>query len=93
MRITVGTESKSLPEILGWEYQSFTSDKENQFYKLTLQNLWSVDIFIENGSHASVDTGYMLKTGNEVEITTKYINKLHLVSQGAENDNIRIITN
>lgn len=35
----------------------------------------------------------MLKTGNEVEITTKYINKLYLVSQGAENDNIRIITN
>ena len=93
MRITIGTESKALPQILWSEYQSFTADKENQFYKLTVQNLWEVDIFIENWNHASVETGYMLKKGNEVEITTKYINKLYLVSDGVENNNIRIITN
>jgi len=93
MRITVGTSSQSLVEILGSEYGNITQDKENQFYKLTLQNLWLVDIYIENGWEATVETGYMLKKGNEVEITTKYINKLYLVSDGATNDNIRIITN
>lgn len=93
MRISVDTSSKTLVEILGGKYASISEDKENQFYKLTLQNLWDVNIYIENGDEATVDAGYMLKKWNEVEITTKYINKLYLVSDGAINDNIRIITN
>lgn len=93
MRITIGTSSQSLVEILGSKYASISEDKENQFYKLTLQNLWNTNVYIENGDEATVDTGYMLKKWNEVEITTKYINKLYLVSELAENDNIRIITN
>lgn len=93
MRITIGTSSQSLVEILGGKYASISEDKENQFYKLTLQNLWNTNVYIENGDEATVDTGYMLKKWNEVEITTKYINKLYLVSELAENDNIRIITN
>ena len=93
MRITVGTSSQSLPDILGARYQTFTGDKESQFYSLTIQNLWESDIYIENGEPASIDQGYILKIWNQVEITTRYINKVYLISEGIENNNIRIITN
>lgn len=93
MRISVETESKTLPQILWSSYDKITADKENGYYKFTIQNLWSTDIFIENWDVASLETWYKIFSWNEVEIITKNINKINLVSDWAINDNVRIITN
>lgn len=93
MRITIGTESKTLPTIMWSEYTKLTADKENWYYKFTIQNLWKTDVYIENGDIATKDAWYKLHIGNEVEIVTKNINKLNLISDGAINDNLRVITN
>lgn len=93
MRIAIGTTSKTLPEIMWSTYSRLTADKENWYYKFTMQNLWKADVYIENWETATVENGYKLHIWNEVEIVSKNINKLNLISDWAINDNIRIITN
>ena len=93
MRIAIDITSKTLPVIMWSDYSRLTADKENWYYKFTMQNLWNTDVYIENWETATIDNGYKLLKWNEVEIVSKNINKLNLISDWAINDNIRIITN
>lgn len=93
MLISIDVVGKYLPEIMGDQYDRLTIDKENGLYKLTIQNLWNFDIYLENWEVATPEAWYKLATGNEVEIMSKNIHKLNLVSYWSINNNIRVITN
>lgn len=93
MKITVTTTAKKLPALLWWKrYDRLTEDKEELFYRFTIQNLWKINIFIENWEDATVDEWYKIFPWNAVEIKTNNINRISLIAELKDNDNVRIIT-
>lgn len=93
MKITVKTTATKLPDLLwGKRYTRLTDDKEIKFYRFTIQNLWKINVYIENWEDATIDEWYKLLPWNEVEIKSNNINKISFISELEENTNIRIIT-
>lgn len=93
MLISVPTTATRLPALLwGKRYARLTQDKEILFYRFTIQNLWKINVFIENWEDATVDEWYKLHPWNEVEIKTNNINLISFIAEDKANDNIRIIT-
>lgn len=93
MLATITTTSKNLKEILGENYVNLIEDKaaNKDEYVLTMQVIdWS-DVYIENGEDATVEGGYKVSSGNEVEIKYWNINRLQFIADGEDNDNIRFI--
>lgn len=93
MKITVTNTAQNLPKILGGKnYSTLVNDKEKLYYKFTIQNLWRINVFIDNWITATPDTWYVLAPGNNLEIEIYNLHKLTFVTDQDINDDIRIIT-
>ena len=93
MRITVTTESQSLIDILWHEdLKKLLTQKENISLRVTIQNLWASNIYLENSWEATAEWWYKIAENYETQINSKDIYKFNIISEWAENDNVRIIT-
>jgi len=93
MRVSIPLTSTKLHTLLwGKKYDQFTADKEVNFYRFTIQNLWKYNVYIENWENATVENWYKLFPWNDLEIKTDNIHRISFISETEINDNIRIIT-
>lgn len=93
MKIEVTEVSQEFSVIL-WEanLKKLANMRDTLDYTLTLQNLWSYDIYIEINEAATVDSWYKFSAWNEVEINYRNIQNLRFISHWWISDDIRVIT-
>jgi hypothetical protein len=94
MRIIVPTNSISIEELL-WpdKMKYFIDNRENaKWYRINIQNLGETDIYLENWLEATITWWYKIWVWNDVTFTYNNLWKVYLISELADNNNIRIIT-
>ena len=91
MKINITTTSQALPVIMGDAFWDLVNDRGAWEFRLTIQNLSLIDIYLENWEAATVDAWYKIFAGGSVEIPTDNLNKLNLIADWSATD-VRIIT-
>jgi len=94
MKITVTTTSQTLKEAM-WQtnFDILVSQKTNTIFQVNIQNLDTADIYIENWAAATVADWYKLTAWNEVQIVTKNLDQINLISNWTDATDVRIIWN
>lgn len=94
MRISIPTESVRLTDILtDIQLNELEQWKEEKQFTLTIQNLWNVNIYIENWHDASIEDSIQIPPSYEAEEIVYFnIKRFYVISEWSENNNIRIIT-
>jgi len=78
------TESQK-EELMNW--------KEEKKYSLLIQNLWNVNIYLENWSDATVENSLLIAPNYAVEELNYFnLERLYVISETSINNNIRLIT-
>jgi len=94
MKITIPTTSASLRDIMGTDIDLLAADKWIEEYRLSVQNLTAIDIYMENwtGETATVAAWYKLFANSEVEIKTTDLTKLYFIADWAAATDVRVTT-
>ena len=94
MRISIPTTSVRLTDILTKEQLDKLEEwKEERKFTLTIQNLWDVNIYIENWHDATVGESIQIPPNHEAEEMVYFnIKRFYVISETSVNDNIRIMT-
>jgi len=86
MKVPVTTTSTSL-QGLGWEELKVLLNKWGNFkWDITLQNLWTVDVYVENYFDAKVAEGYKFLWGNYMTVSLDNIGTFNMIADGAGAD-------
>lgn len=98
MLITVTQTSQDLDTILSQPQKDIFnktkySDSSTGYHKFFIQNLGAVDIYAEFGADALVAEGAKIEPNDYFPFNDMKFNDLNLISDGADNTNIRIIAN
>lgn len=91
MKITIGTTSRALPELMWTDFQILDEAKSEEVARVSVQNTSSVAIYIENWKEATSDGSYMLSPDREVEFNIANLAKLNFIVATWTAD-VRIIT-
>ncbi len=98
MKITVTTTDQTLDNILSAdqkaaiEQNAYASDNRGT-YSINFMNLGTDDIYIEFGTASSTDTWYKIPAWSVFGTKAIQFNKIHLISDTNNNDNIRVMFN
>lgn len=92
IKFTVETTSKNLTELLtDQQLEELKVAKRNTDYQFIIQVVWSQNIGIAIWMTATLDS-YILYSWNEKEDTYPDLKGINLISDGANNTDVRIIT-
>lgn len=92
MKITVGTESQSLTEILSAAQKTATRKARiTGASAIKLQNLGAQDIYIETGADATVENSYKIVASTGVfDLVHDDLSDVNLIA-GSENSDVRVL--
>jgi hypothetical protein len=86
MKVPVTTTSTSLQALL-WEEWKVLLNKWGDFkWEITLQNLWTVDVYVENVFPAVSTSGYKFLWGNYMTLNLANIDKFNMLAAWAGAD-------
>jgi hypothetical protein len=81
MKVPVTTESQSLKALLWEELKVLLSKWGNFKWEITLQNLWIIDVFVENYFDAADNSGYKFLSWNYLTVTLENIATFNMKAQ------------
>jgi hypothetical protein len=96
MKITVTTSSQKLSDILSEAQTSQATASLNWqdwYFRINIQNLGAQDVYLEYGGDAAVLTGVKIAQWDNFSFADNNLWKLRLISDGANNTDVRLMIN
>ena len=95
MRFSVLTETRNIRQLVNPDQidNLAINIDELVYEELLIQNLGETNIYLEVRGEASVEDSFRIQPNEVLEINQKNLAHLNLISEGEENDNVRLINN
>ena len=91
MRITVTTTSTDIETLLGDKINRVNQNVQVLEHIVSIQNLGTTDIYADYLGEATKEEWFLIPPMNQVNFEANDTEQFYLVSDSADNDNVRVV--